>query len=90
MTDLQISRIVKPNWNGQSIFSLGSNEFSDVKSLYWFAPEEYLGSKLDAYNSNFFFQVQWVVMRGDTSGEPTKGPDVVFIGELKNIAVLIR
>lgn len=89
ITDLLISRIVKPNWNGQSIFSLGSYELSGVKSLYWLAPEKYLGNKLVAYNSNFFFQVQWVVMRGDTSGEPTKGPDVIFIGKLFVFAILL-
>lgn len=82
MTDLIVSRIVKPNWNGQSVFSLGNYEFPGVKSLYWLAPEEYLGNKLEAYNSNFHFEVQWVVMRGDTSGEPTRGPNIIVIGEL--------
>lgn len=83
MTDLKVSRIVKPNWNGQSVFSLGNYEFPRVKSIYWLAPEEYLGNKLEVYNSNFSFDVQWVVMRGDTSGEPTQGPNMIITGECK-------
>lgn len=80
LTDLKVSNVVKPNWNGQSVFSLGNYEFSGLKSLYWLAPDEYLGNKLEAYNSNFDFKVQWVVMRGDTSGEPTRGPNIIIIG----------
>lgn len=83
MTDLTISRTIKPNWNGQSLFSLGNYEFPGVKSLYWLAPDEYLGNKLETYNSEFVFKVQWVVMRGDTSGEPTKGPDMIMVGKLR-------
>ncbi|XP_018564888.1 laminin subunit alpha-1-like [Anoplophora glabripennis] len=80
ITDLKVTKVVKPNWNGQSVFSLGNYEFSGITSLYWFAPEEYLGNKLEAYNSNFLFKVQWVVMRGDTSGEPTLGPNIILVG----------
>ncbi|KAG5877449.1 hypothetical protein JTB14_027878 [Gonioctena quinquepunctata] len=80
ITDLKVSRAVRPNWNGQSVFSLGNYDFPGIKSLYWLAPEDYLGNKLEAYNSNFIFTVQWVVMRGDTSGETTRGPNIVFVG----------
>lgn len=76
---MKATKVVKPNWNGQSVFSLGNYEFPGITSLYWFAPEEYLGNKLEAYNSNFQFKVQWVVMRGDTSGEPTPGPNIILV-----------
>nr|XP_023028946.1 laminin subunit alpha-2-like [Leptinotarsa decemlineata] len=80
ITDLKVSKVVKPNWNGQSVFSLGNYDFPGITSLYWFAPQDYLGNKLEAYNSNFLIKVQWVVMRGDTSGVPTRGPNIVIGG----------
>ncbi|CAG9823407.1 unnamed protein product [Phaedon cochleariae] len=83
ITDLQVTKSIKPNWNGQGVFSLGTAEFPGIKSLYWLAPPHYAGNKLTAYNADFVFRVQWVVMRGDTSGEPTRGPNMVIIGQRK-------
>ncbi|CAH1980446.1 unnamed protein product [Acanthoscelides obtectus] len=80
VTDLNVSKVAQPNHNAQGVFSLGTYDFHGTRHLYWLAPELYTGNKLHAYASNFTFKVQWVVMRGDTSGEPTIGPNVVIAG----------
>ncbi|KAJ8920571.1 hypothetical protein NQ315_004710, partial [Exocentrus adspersus] len=79
ITDLKVSKVVKPKWDGQRVFSLGNYGFHEIKSLYWLAPEEYLGNKLEAYNSNFLFKVQWDATRGDTSGKPIQGPNMILV-----------
>lgn len=62
------------------MFSVGNYELPGIENLYWLAPRDYLGNKLEIYGSSFVFNVQWVVMRGDTSGEPTIGPDMIVVG----------
>nr|CAH7745361.1 unnamed protein product [Callosobruchus chinensis] len=80
VTDLNVSKVAQPNHNAQGVFSLGNYDFHGTKHLYWLAPELYSGNKLHAYASDFTYKVQWVVMRGDTSGEPTIGPNIVIAG----------
>ncbi|XP_060517066.1 laminin subunit alpha-1 [Cylas formicarius] len=80
ITDLKVSNFIKPESNGQNIFSVGNYEIPGVENLYWMAPHHYSGNKLEAYGSTFVFEVQWVVMRGDTSGEPTVGPNMIIVG----------
>lgn len=60
--------------------TLGNYELVGIHFYYWLAPKEYIGNKLESYGSFLNFHVRWVVMRGDTSGKPTKGPGVVMIG----------
>lgn len=60
--------------------TVGNYELPGIESYYWNAPDLYLGNKLKAYGSRLIFQVGWVVMRGDTSGKPTTGPNVIIIG----------
>ncbi|VEN49015.1 unnamed protein product [Callosobruchus maculatus] len=81
VTDLNVSKVAQPNHNAQGVFSLGNYDFHGTKHLYWLAPELYSGNKLHAYASDFTYKVQWVVMRGDTSGEPTIGPNIIIAGK---------
>lgn len=76
----KITEVSKPIWDYQGLFFMGSYEFSNSGSLYWMAPENYLGNKLEYYGSIFTFKVQWVIMRGDTSGKPTIGPNLILLG----------
>lgn len=80
LTDLKVTNFITPVTSSTSVFSVGNFEIPGVENLYWLAPEEYRGNKLESYGSTFVFNVQWVVMRGDTSGEPTIGPDIVLVG----------
>lgn len=56
------------------------SEMSDVESIYWLAPQGYLGNRLTSYSSRLSIQVNWVTIRGDTSGKPTAGPNVILCG----------
>ncbi|XP_048520676.1 laminin subunit alpha-1-like [Dendroctonus ponderosae] len=80
ITDLRVSAYITPVTSSTSVFSVGNYELPGIENLYWLAPRDYLGNKLEIYGSTFVFNVQWVVMRGDTSGEPTIGPDMIMVG----------
>ena len=80
MSDLSVSRTVPPIIDTETKqLSVGYYEWPGVESYFWLAPEEYQGNLLTSYGSNVSFSVSWVVMRGDTSGRPTVGPDIVLI-----------
>ncbi|ALC39642.1 wb, partial [Drosophila busckii] len=57
------------------------NELDEVEAIYWQAPVGYLGNRLTSYGSRLQLQLSWVVMRGDTSGKPTTGPNVILFGK---------
>lgn len=63
------------NW-----WSIGNYEIPGIEAYYWLAPNVYLGNKLEMYGSHIIFKVHWVVMRGDTSGKPTAGPNIILVG----------
>ncbi|GBP92566.1 Laminin subunit alpha-1 [Eumeta japonica] len=48
------------------------------KGFFWLT-ELWNGTQLDAYGGSLVFRTFWDVMRGDTGGVPTAGPDVVLI-----------
>lgn len=75
-----MSTIEKPTLDDRGMLSIGNYELPGIEAYYWLAPKLYLGNKLEAYGSDLLFKVHWVVMRGDTSGKPTKGPNLVIIG----------
>lgn len=75
MTDMN-----KPLLDNEGLFASTSYELANMESVYWLAPLPYLGNKLDFYGSMFEFRVQWVIMRGDTSGRPTIDPTMVLMG----------
>lgn len=55
-------------------------EMPDIEAVYWSAPEDYTGNWLNSYGSMLEFNMSWVVVRGDTSGKATIGPNVILIG----------
>lgn len=56
------------------------SELEEISAVYWAAPKSYLGNKLTSYGSHFVFKTEWVVSRGDTSGQPTSGPNLILFG----------
>jgi laminin alpha 1/2 len=80
VTDLAVSRTVLPSLDVEiKQLSVGNYELPGVECYFWMAPEHYRGNLLSSYGSNVSFSVSWVVMRGDTSGRPTTGPNMVLI-----------
>ncbi|XP_068150817.1 laminin subunit alpha-2-like [Drosophila tropicalis] len=57
------------------------NELDEVEAIYWQAPLGYLGNRLTSYGARLQLQLSWEVMRGDTSGKPTTGPNVILFGK---------
>lgn len=81
ISDISVSETVEPTWDSdRRMLSIGNYEIPGIESYYWLAPKEYLGNKLETYGSEIVFKVHWVVMRGDTSGKPTTGPNIVIVG----------
>ncbi|XP_014250027.1 laminin subunit alpha-1 isoform X2 [Cimex lectularius] len=80
--DLQTSYIVQPHTDPKTNHLLiGDYQMSGIDSYYWMAPLPYRGNKLTSYGSAITFSLSWDIMRGDTSGKATKGPDIVLIGQ---------
>ncbi|XP_066906769.1 laminin subunit alpha-1 [Halyomorpha halys] len=82
VTDLSTSYIVEP-YNPDpdaATISVADNQMPDIENYYWMAPHVYRGNKLTSYGSTVTFTVSWDVLRGDTSGKATTGPDLVLIG----------
>lgn len=81
VTDFSKSMMALPtrdNETGALVFEM--YEFPETESIYWMAPDPYVGNILQNYGSNFDFTIDWVIVRGDTSGKPTIGPSIVLIG----------
>ncbi|GAB0100124.1 laminin subunit alpha-1 [Sergentomyia squamirostris] len=79
MTDLSQSLIAYPlrdNATGNLYFGL--YEMPEVDSVYWVAPPVYCGNLLSSYGSRFLVSISWVIVRGDTSGKPTHGPNIII------------
>lgn len=81
VTDITKSQLAYPARDNESGFMVfGMYELADVEAVYWSAPPLYLGNRLENYGSSFLFQMDWVIVRGDTSGKPTSGPNFILIG----------
>lgn len=81
VTDISKTQVAYPMRDNETGFMVfGMYELADVEAVYWSAPPIYLGNRLDSYGSHFLFQMDWVVVRGDTSGKPTSGPNFILIG----------
>lgn len=82
VTDISINELAYPiHDNISGYMTFGMYELQDVESVYWLAPSEiYGGNKLQSYGSKIHFRMKWVIVRGDTSGKPTSGPDLILIG----------
>ncbi|XP_050306912.1 laminin subunit alpha-1 [Anthonomus grandis grandis] len=79
LTDLDVTAFENVTVSYSGIFS--TREGSDGVTRYWLAPKEYSGNKLESYGSSFEFTVRWDNFRGDTSGGPTIGPDMILVGQ---------
>ncbi|XP_017797924.1 PREDICTED: laminin subunit alpha-1-like [Habropoda laboriosa] len=80
VTDMNATRFTAPildtdnGWLTIASFDVGYD------NPFWLAPRIYCGNRLSSYGSNLTYSVSWVVMRGDTSGKPTTGPNVILVG----------
>ncbi|XP_025159598.1 laminin subunit alpha-1 isoform X2 [Harpegnathos saltator] len=78
VTDMNASRAVVPilktddGWLTMTPY--------EVSSPFWLAPQVYSGNRVSSYGSNLTYSVTWVVIRGDNSGKPTVGPNVILVG----------
>ncbi|CAD7085668.1 unnamed protein product [Hermetia illucens] len=82
VTDITKTIVAYPtrdNDTGNLVF--GMYEMPDVEAVYWLAPKSYAGNRLESYGSSLVVQASWVVIRGDTSGKPTSGPNIILIGK---------
>ncbi|XP_017882648.2 laminin subunit alpha-1 [Ceratina calcarata] len=80
LTDINATRSVAPildtdnNWLTFAMFDV------EYDNPFWLAPRIYCGNRLSSYGSNLTYSISWVVMRGDTSGKPTMGPNIILVG----------
>uniref|UniRef100_A0A336KY12 CSON000012 protein n=1 Tax=Culicoides sonorensis TaxID=179676 RepID=A0A336KY12_CULSO len=81
VTDITNTAREYPVTDLNSGFLVFGNYELELEAIYWSAPHTYLGNKLTSYGSHFLFKIDWVVVRGDTSGKPTSGPDIILIGK---------
>lgn len=81
VSDLSTSIQVEPYQAepGSAALSVAYYQLTGIDSYYWLAPAAYRGNKLTSYGSAMTFSLSWDVMRGDTSGKPTIGPDLILI-----------
>ena len=82
VTDISKSQVAYPTRDNDTGFMVfGMYELQDIEAVYWSAPPMYLGNRLENYGSHFLFHMDWVIVRGDTSGKPTSGPNFILIGK---------
>lgn len=82
VTDISKTQIAYPTRDNETgLWVFGMYELADVEAVYWSAPQVYLGNRLENYGSHFLFHMDWVIVRGDTSGKPTSGPNFILIGK---------
>lgn len=82
VTDISTTQIAYPTRdNDTGYYVFGMYELSEIEAVYWSAPKVYLGNRLEHYGSHFVFQIDYVIVRGDTSGKPTNGPNFILIGK---------
>nr|XP_034195684.1 laminin subunit alpha-1 isoform X1 [Osmia lignaria] len=80
ITDMNASRAIIPILDTDSGWLTVAAFDVEYDSPFWLAPRIYCGNRLSSYGSNLTYSVSWVVMRGDTSGKPTTGPNVILVG----------
>lgn len=81
ITNIKRSQLLVPSvCDDTRYLTYSMYEMSDVESIYWTAPQGYLGNRLTSYSSRLSIHVSWVTIRGDTSGKPTVGPNVILCG----------
>ncbi|KRF77830.1 laminin subunit alpha lam-3 isoform X2 [Drosophila virilis] len=81
LTDIQRAQAIPVAMDAEHKRLIFGNELDEVEAIYWQAPLGYLGNRLTSYGARLQLQLSWVVMRGDTSGKPTTGPNVILCGK---------
>ncbi|XP_060666589.1 laminin subunit alpha lam-3 isoform X2 [Drosophila nasuta] len=81
LTDIQRQQSIAVTVDAEQMRLIFGNELDEVEAIYWQAPVGYLGNRLTSYGARLQLQLSWVVMRGDTSGKPTTGPNVILCGK---------
>ncbi|XP_050712288.1 laminin subunit alpha-1-like isoform X2 [Eriocheir sinensis] len=85
VTDLLRRRVVVAVHEENDV-RIAHDEMSRFNSYYFLAPQEYLGSRMTSYGQTLKIKVSWVQLRGDTSGQATRCPDVIIEGAGYRIA----
>lgn len=80
ITDITRSQQATPSLDADTKFLVYGMYDIEAEAIYWQAPQGYLGNRLISYGSRLSIQVSWVTIRGDTSGRPTSGPNVILFG----------
>uniref|UniRef100_A0A182TRW1 Laminin IV type A domain-containing protein n=1 Tax=Anopheles melas TaxID=34690 RepID=A0A182TRW1_9DIPT len=81
VTNLAMSEHIVPTKDNDTGFLVfGMFEMPETEAVYWKAPEGYLGNLLRSYGSQLTFKMDWITVRGDTSGKPTVGPSLILVG----------
>ncbi|CAL4101417.1 unnamed protein product, partial [Meganyctiphanes norvegica] len=85
VTDLMRRREVSAAIEGTDV-RIAHDDMSRFTSYYWLAPSDYLGKRTTSYGQTLSVKTSWVRLRGDTSGKPTRCPDVIIEGAGYRIA----
>ena len=80
VTDISGRIRVSPYWSSATSGLTIAQEDIGLDAYYWEAPEVYIGNKLVSYGQQITVLTSWHAGRGDTSGTPTKEPDVIIGG----------
>lgn len=81
VADLSTTRTIVPTEDPDTdAMYIGNYELPGVESYYWLAPPALGGSQIGLYGGvTLNFTVGWEAMRGDTSGQPTVGPNIILV-----------
>ncbi|ROT84555.1 putative laminin subunit alpha-1 isoform X2, partial [Penaeus vannamei] len=85
VADLSLKRVVAAAREGTDVH-IAHDDMGFFEAYYWLAPQEYLGRRMTSYGQTLTVKVSWVRLRGDTSGRPTRCPDVIIEGAGYRIA----
>ena len=80
VTDISGRVRVSPYWSSVTSGLTIAQEDIGLDAYYWEAPPPYIGNRLVSYGQSMTVATSWHAGRGDTSGTPTKEPDVVIEG----------
>ncbi|XP_041451135.1 laminin subunit alpha-1 isoform X1 [Drosophila obscura] len=80
LTDIQRKQWFPISVDAEKGLTFG-NEPDELEAIYWQAPLGYLGNRLTSYGARLQLLLSWVVMRGDTSGKSSTGPNVILCGK---------
>ncbi|KAI5635985.1 laminin EGF domain-containing protein [Phthorimaea operculella] len=80
VTDADLNETYDPSLDDDGKLYLVSYEVEGWESFYWYT-NNLSGEQLAAYGSEIVANMFWGIVRGDTGGNPTVGPDVILLAE---------